>query len=65
MWSQTGSDVDVRIPVASDIKGKDVIVDIKDRYLKVALKDQPGCSACSQLLETDSIQVCVIELQQL
>lgn len=42
MWSQTGSDVDVRVPVASDIKGKDLLVEIKDKYLKVALKNKPG-----------------------
>jgi hypothetical protein len=44
MWSQTGSDVDVRIPVAGNIKGKDVCVEIKDKYLKVALKNIPGAS---------------------
>ena len=42
MWSQTGSDVDVRIPVAGDIKGKNICVEIKDKYLKVALKNVPG-----------------------
>jgi hypothetical protein len=42
MWSQTGSDVDVRVPVAGNIKGKDIHVEIKDKYLKVALKHTPG-----------------------
>jgi hypothetical protein len=42
MWSQTGSDVDVRVPVAGSIKGKDIHVEIKDKYLKVALKHTPG-----------------------
>jgi hypothetical protein len=42
MWSQTGSDVDVRVPVASNVKGKDLRVEIKDKYLKVALKNTPG-----------------------
>ena len=42
MWSQTGSEVDVRVPVAGNIKGKDILVEIKDKYLKVALKNNPG-----------------------
>ena len=45
MWSQTGSDVDVRIPVDSNIKGKNIGVEIKDKYLKVALKNVPGTQA--------------------
>ena len=42
MWSQTGTDVDVRVPVDSNIKGKDILVEIKDKYLKVALKNTSG-----------------------
>ena len=38
MWSQTGGEVDVRIPVPVTVKGKDVLVEIKNTYLKVALK---------------------------
>ena len=39
MWSQTGSEVDVRVPVPITVKGKDVLVEIKNNYLKVALKN--------------------------
>ena len=49
MWSQTGSDVDVRIPVAGNIKGKNVCVEIKDKYLKVALKNVPGTLVVQRL----------------
>lgn len=37
MWSQTGTDVDVRVHVPANIKGKDLQVDLKDKYIKVAL----------------------------
>ena len=39
MWSQTGSEVDVRVPVPSSVSGKDVTVEIKNNSLKVALKN--------------------------
>ena len=36
-WSQTMTDVDVRVPVASGTKGKDVSVDIRSDHIKVVL----------------------------
>ena len=58
MWSQTGSDVDIRIPVASDIKGKNICVEIKDKYLKVALKNVSGMLVVQRLqFSLDFLQV--------
>ena len=42
MWSQTGTDVDVRVPVDRSIKGKDIIVNIQEKHLKVQLNTTPG-----------------------
>lgn len=36
-WSQTMTDIDVRVPVVSGTKGKDVSVEIKSDHLKVVL----------------------------
>lgn len=39
-WTQTIQDVDITIPVAGNLKGRDIIVDMKKMALKVAIKGQ-------------------------
>ena len=39
-WAQTIGDVDITLEVPGNIKGKDLIVDIKKETLKVAIKGQ-------------------------
>ena len=39
-WKQTISEVDITVPVPQGTRGRDVVVEIKSEYLKVALKGQ-------------------------
>ena len=39
-WTQTIQDVDITIPVAGNLKGRDIIVEMKKATLKVAVKGQ-------------------------
>lgn len=40
-WSQTLSELEVRVPVTSEIKSRDVTVDVSAKHIKVGVKGQP------------------------
>ncbi|EFJ32158.1 hypothetical protein SELMODRAFT_85440, partial [Selaginella moellendorffii] len=40
-WTQTLSELTVQIPVAKEIKARDIVCDIKKNHLKAGLKGQP------------------------
>jgi len=40
-WTQTLSEIELRVPCGMTLKSSDVIVEIKKRHLKVGLKNQP------------------------
>lgn len=42
MWKQTLQDVTVSIPVPAGSKSRDLVVEIRKKHLKVALKGQPA-----------------------
>ncbi|KAI9315952.1 HSP20-like chaperone [Dichotomocladium elegans] len=41
-WRQTLQDVDVTIPVPKGTRGRDLVVELKRKHIKVALKGQPA-----------------------
>jgi hypothetical protein len=40
-WTQTLSDVEIRVPLKIPVRSRDVIVDIQKKHLKVGLRGQP------------------------
>ncbi|KAI9774216.1 MAG: hypothetical protein M1839_001762 [Geoglossum umbratile] len=46
-WTQTIKDVDITVPVAANIRGRDLAVEIKKNKLKVGLKGQPAIMEAS------------------
>ncbi|CDH49260.1 nuclear movement protein nudc [Lichtheimia corymbifera JMRC:FSU:9682] len=56
-WRQTLQDVDVTIPVPKGTRGRDLQVEIKKKYIKVALKGQPPLiegELCKEIKVDDS-----------
>lgn len=51
-WTQTIQDVDITIPVAGNLKGRDIIVEMKKATLKVAIKGQDAFIDVSFVLHT-------------
>ena len=48
-WTQTIQDLDITISVPSNLKGKDIVVDMKKSHLKVCVKGQdPFIDVCIQ-----------------
>lgn len=39
-WTQTISDVDITVPVAGNLRGRDIVVELSKTYLKVGVKGQ-------------------------
>ena len=52
-WSQTIQDLDIVVSVPSNLKGKDIVVDVKKTYLKVGVKGQePIIDVCTMAFPT-------------
>lgn len=41
-WTQTIQDVDVTVPVAATLRGRDLLVEIEKMHLKVGVKGEEG-----------------------
>lgn len=39
-WTQTIADVDITVPVAGNLRGRDIVVDFSKTYLKVGVKGE-------------------------
>jgi len=39
-WTQTIQDLDITVSVPGNLRGKDIVVDLKKMYLKVGVKGQ-------------------------
>jgi hypothetical protein len=39
-WTQTLTEADISVPIAATYKGRDLVVELKKKYLKVQIKGQ-------------------------
>ncbi|KAI8146291.1 nuclear movement protein nudC [Fennellomyces sp. T-0311] len=56
-WRQTLQDVDVTIPVPKGTRGRDLVVELKKKHIKVSLKGQPAIiegELCKEIKVDDS-----------
>merc|ERR1711997_1039127 len=58
-WTQTLEEIDLRVPLPMALKGKDLIVDIGKKYLKVAIKGKTESIIDGELLHEVKAEECV------
>lgn len=58
-WTQTIRDVDVTIPVAANIRGKDLEVSLKNKEIRVAIKGQEAFVEVCFCLPTTHLRACL------
>jgi len=55
-WTQTLEEIDMRVPLPMALKGKDLIVDIKKRHLKIAIKGRTESIIDGELLHDIKVE---------
>jgi len=62
-WTQTLEEIDLRVPLPMALKGRDLIVEIKRKHLKVAIKGKPDSIIDGELLHEVKAEECVWNLE--
>jgi len=62
-WTQTLEEIDLRVPLPMALKGRDLIVDIKRKHLKVAIKGKTESIIDGELLHEVKAEECVWNLE--
>jgi len=62
-WTQTLEEIDLRVPLPIALKGRDLIVEIKRKHLKVAIKGKPESIIDGDLLHEVKAEECVWNLE--
>jgi len=62
-WTQTLEEIDLRVPLPMALKGRDLIVEIKRKHLKVAIKGKPESIIDGDLLHEVKAEECVWNLE--
>jgi len=62
-WTQTLEEIDLRVPLPMALKGKDLIVDIGKKHLKVAIKGKPEAIIDGEFLHDVKVDECAWTLE--
>jgi len=62
-WTQTLEEIDLRVPLPMALKGKDLIVDIKRKHLKIAIKGKAESIIDGELLHDVKVEECAWTLE--
>merc|ERR1711894_498323 len=62
-WTQTLEEIDLRVPLPMALKGKDLIVEIKRKHLKVAIKGKPESIIDGELLHDVKVEECLWNIE--
>ena len=62
-WTQTLEEIDLRVPLPMALKGKDLIVEIKRKHLKVAIKGKPESIIDGELLHEVKAEECLWNIE--
>lgn len=62
-WTQTLEEIDLRVPLPMALKSRDLVIDIRKKHLKVAIKGKPDSIIDGELLHEVKTEECAWTLE--